>query len=247
MLYQIILASIIGGILSLGGGIFLLWKRELANKLSFYLISFAAGSLLGAAFFDLIPEALEGGGVAVVPFILLGILIVFIFESSLGWYHHHDQHLHDEHTFTVHTVLFGDALHNFIDGIAIAIGFAVSVEVGITTTFAVFVHEIPQEIGDFGILIQRGYSRAKIIFYNFLTALATLVGAVFAYFLFPFASEMFIFYALAVAAGTFIYISTSDLIPELRKYATGNLGVRHAIIIFIGIFVVAIMSDIIPG
>ena len=247
MLYQIILASVVGGVLSLIGGVFLLWKRELANRLSFYLISFAAGSLLGAAFFDLIPEALEGGGVAVVPFILLGILITFMFESVLGLYHHHDQHLHDEHTFTVHTVLFGDAFHNFIDGIAIAIGFSISVEVGVTTTFAVFIHEIPQEIGDFGILIQRGYSRAKILLFNFLTALATLVGAILAYFLLPFTSDIFIFYALAVAAGTFIYISTSDLIPELRKYANGSFGMGHVVIIFIGIFAVALISAIIPG
>lgn len=250
MLYQIIIATVIGGILSLVGGIILLWREKFAKRISLYLISFAAGSLLGAAFFEILPEAINGIGESALGFVVLGILLVFIFEKFLGWHHHHD-HRHDDtfesHTFSVQTVLLGDALHNFIDGIAIALGFLVSVEVGIATTLAVFVHEIPQEIGDFGVLIKRGYARKKIILYNFITALTALLGALVAFFFMPFFPENFVFYALAVAAGTFVYISTSDLIPELRQSSNGGLDLGHTAALLLGVIAVASISSIIPG
>jgi zinc and cadmium transporter len=246
MLFQILIASTIGGVLSLIGGILLLWKESFAKRISFYLVSFAAGSLLGAAFFDLLPEALEGGGEKVLPYALAGVLLVLLFEKTLGWYHHHDQEYHQGYTFSAQSVLFGDALHNFVDGITIALGFFISLPVGIATTFAVFVHEIPQEIGDFGILIQRGYPRIKIITYNLLTALATLVGAVFAYYLAPFLPAEFIYFGLALAAGTFIYISTADLIPEMREHTAGGFGFFHVLTIFAGVITVVVLSGIIP-
>jgi len=250
MLYQIIIATVIGGILSLIGGIVLLWHEQFAKRASLYLISFAAGSLLGAAFFEILPEAIEGVGEGALAFVVFGILIIFIFEKFLGWYHHHD-HRHDDafesHTFSAQTVLFGDALHNFIDGIAIALGFLVSVEVGIATTLAVFVHEIPQEIGDFGVLIKRGYERKKIILYNFLTSLTALVGALATFFFLPLFPTNFIFYALATAAGTFVYISTSDLIPELRESSNGGLDLGHTFALLLGLFAVIFVSTIITA
>ena len=245
MLYQIILASVIGGVLSLMGGLVLLWKEEFAKRISFYLISFAAGSLLGAAFFEILPEALAGAGEGVLAFALLGIVLVLIFEKFLGYFHHHDQELHPS-SLSVHTVLLGDTLHNFIDGVAIALAFAVSPQVGISTTFAVFIHEIPQEIGDFGVFIRHGYSRVKIIGYNLITAGATLVGAVITYFAFPYFPENAMFYGLGLAAGTFIYISTSDLIPELREHTAGGFGLAHILVILLGIATVALLSGIIP-
>ncbi|MDP3953705.1 MAG: ZIP family metal transporter [bacterium] len=245
MLYQIIVASVIGGVLSLIGGLILLWREAFARKVAFYLVSFAAGALLGAAFFDLIPEALEGGGEEVVGFILVGIILVFVFERFLGWYHYHNGHPHEHHTFTVQSVLLGDTLHNFIDGAAIALSFAVSTEVGITTTLAVFVHEIPQEIGDFGVLIKKGYQRGRIVLFNLLTALATLVGAILTYFLFPYFPEGIVYYGLALTAGTFIYISTADLIPELREHTSGGFGMGHAAMILLGIVTVVLLSGII--
>lgn len=245
MLYQIVLASVLGGLLSLIGGVVLLWKEEFAQKISFYLVSFAAGSLLGAAFFDLIPEALEGVGEDALVLVLLGIMLIFFFERFLGWYHYHSSTPHEHHTFTIQTVLFGDTLHNFIDGVAIALSFAVSTEVGVATTFAVFVHEIPQEIGDFGIFIRKGYKRAKILFFNFLTALATLLGAVGTYLLLPWISESMNAYGLAITAGTFIYISTADLIPELREHTAVGFGLGHTLAILLGIITVFALSGII--
>lgn len=251
MFYQIIIASLIGGVVSLSGGFLLLWRERFAKRISLYLVSFAAGSLLGAAFLELLPEALAGIGEDAFFFVLAGIISVFVFEKFLGWYHHHDLH-HNKDTFepssfSVQTILFGDTLHNFIDGIAITLGFAVSFEVGLATTVAVFLHEIPQELGDFGVLINRGVKKKKIIFYNIITALATLVGAILAFIFLPFLPDEFIFYALAVAAGTFIYISTSDLIPELREHSKGGPDIGHTFAILFGIIAVAFLSAVIPG
>lgn len=247
MFYQIILASLIGGVLSLSGGLVLLWREKFAKKVSIYLISFAAGSLLGAAFLEIIPETHEFIGDTAFMFVVFGILMIFIFEKFLGWYHYHDQR-HDsetfEHTFSAQTVIFGDALHNFIDGIAIALGFLVSFEIGVATTGAVFLHEIPQEIGDFGVLIRRGYSRRKIISYNLFTAMTTVVGAILAYFMMPFLPDTFMFVALAVAAGVFIYISTSDLIPELREHSSGRLDIGHTLALLLGITSVMFLSTL---
>ena len=245
MFYQIILASLLGGVLSLLGGVALLWREEFAKKISFYLVSFAAGALLGAAFFDLIPESFNGVGEKSLAFVLWGIVLIFFFERFLGWYHYHSGVPHEHHSFTVQSVLLGDTLHNFIDGAAIALSFAVSAEVGVATTFAVFIHEIPQEIGDFGILIKKGYRKAKILFFNFLTALATLVGAIVTYLLLPWISESVISYGLAVTAGTFIYISTADLIPELREHNAGGFGMGHTLAILLGIITVSFLSGII--
>ena len=245
MFYQIILASLLGGVLSLIGGVILLWREDFAKKISFYLVSFAAGALLGAAFFDLIPEALSGAGEKALVSVLVGIFVIFFFERFLGWYHYHNGAPHEHHSFTVQSVLLGDTLHNFIDGVAIALAFAVSTEVGIATTFAVFVHEIPQEMGDFGIFIKKGYKRIKILFFNLMTALATLVGAVVTYLFLPWISETVISYGLAITAGTFIYISTADLIPELREHTEGGFGMGHTLAILLGVITVFLLSGII--
>ena len=247
MLYQIISASLIGGVLSLAGGFVLLWREKFAKKISLYLVSFAAGSLLGAAFLEIIPEAYEGIGETAFMYVVTGIVLIFVFEKFLGWYHHHDQsHSTEifEHTYSAQTVIFGDAIHNFIDGIAITLGFLVSFDVGLTTTVAVFLHEIPQEIGDFGVLIRRGYSRAKIIFYNLVTAFTTVVGSILAYFIMPFLPSSVMFFALSIAAGVFIYISTSDLIPELREHSNGKLDIGHAAALVCGIVSVALLSTL---
>ena len=242
MLYQILIARTLGGLLSLVGGLLLLWREEFAKKISYYLVSFAAGSLLGAAFFDILPEAIEGAGEGVLVFVLVGILFVLLFEKGLGFFHHHDHEAHKN--FSAQTILFGDTLHNFIDGIAIALGFMVSFQVGVATTIAVFFHEIPQEIGDFGVLIKSGYSKAKIIGYNLMTAASTLVGAVLTFYAAPWLPEGFIYYGLALAAGTFIYISTSDLIPELREQTRGGFGTLHLLMILTGISTVVLLSGI---
>jgi zinc and cadmium transporter len=244
MFYQILIASLIGSVAAMAGGFFLLYREAWAKKVSLLLVSFAAGTLLGAAFFELIPEVMESpAGESVLLWVVAGIMIIFIFEKFLKWYHCHNREVCDYHTFSG-TVLFGDAAHNFIDGIAIALSFSVSVELGIATTMAVFFHEVPQEIGDFGVLLHAGYSKAKVFFYNLLTAAATPVGAIIAYFLTPTVSDL-IWYFLAFAAGTFIYISASDLMPEVRHKARAKEFI-HIFLVLVGIAVIWGLGLLIP-
>ncbi|MDP3725439.1 MAG: ZIP family metal transporter [Nanoarchaeota archaeon] len=244
MLIQIIIASSIGSILALMGGIVLLWKKDWMKRVSLFLVSFAAGTLLGAAFFDLLPEALEAaeGKNGVFAAVVLGILAIFIFEKILRWHHCHDEKC-DERVLSS-SVLCGDAIHNFLDGIAIAAAFLVGVPVGIATTIAVFFHEVPQEIGDFGVLLHAGYSKGKILMLNVLTAMTTFAGAIGGYFLLSYI-EHWIGYILAFTAGVFIYIATSDLIPEVRhKEERRALG--HTITVIIGVVLIFIIGALLP-
>lgn len=235
MFFQIIIASLIGSVFALVGGVLLLTKERLARKLSLVLVSFAVGSLLGAAFFELLPEALEQAESRnVFTFVIAGMLTLFIFEKFLKWYHCHDRETCDVHTFSS-AVLFGDSIHNFIDGIIIALSFSLGVPAGIATTIAVFFHEVPQEIGDFGVLLHAGYSKGKVLLYNTLTALITPVGAVVGYIALPLISGV-LPQLISFAAGTFIYIAISDLMPELRHRTRGP-DFFHLFAIFFGLFV----------
>ncbi len=239
MLVQVLIASLIGSVVALVGGVILLYKERWIKKISLYLVSFAAGALLGAAFFDLLPEAMEkGGGNGIFIAILAGILAFFLVEKMFKWHHCHDEKC-DARTLSS-VVIFGDAIHNFLDGIAIAAAFLASVPVGIATTIAVFFHEVPQEIGDFGVLLHNGYTRKKIFLYNFFGALATPAGALMGYFLLTYISP-WLGTILAFTAGAFIYISASDLIPEVRHKEKGN-EFGHVFTIILGIAVVFLVG-----
>ena len=253
MLLQILGASVIGSVCALVGGVILLWREKLARRFSLTFVSFAVGSLIGAAFLELIPEALgENGYESIAPFVIAGVFVIFLFEKILHWYHAHE-HDHDStgpsesatqsspvppraRTVTA-SLIAGDSLHNFIDGIAIAFSFAASVEIGIATTIAVFFHEVPQEIGDFAILLHMGYEKKKVFLYNLVSALATPVGALVGYLLSGTVAP-YIPAFLAFAAGTFIYIAVSDLLPELRhKHSAGGVG--HLVAMILGVLVIA--------
>lgn len=217
-------------------GVFTLSMNDRWLKASvFALVSLAVGALLGDAFIHLIPEAYETSTDVLLTSlsILAGILIFFILEKVLHWHHHHGYEESEEAVHPVgKLVLVSDGVHNFIDGIIIGAAYLVSLPVGIATTIAVILHEIPQEIGDFGVLIHSGYSKMRALWLNFLSALLAVAGAVLALFLGE-ASETFTTYLLPVAAGGFIYIAMSDLIPELHK----TKRVRHSTIQFLAILV----------
>lgn len=233
---QIIIASVIGSIFALVGGVILLWKKDLAKKFSLYLISFAAGSLLGAAFFELLPKILEKkDATSIFTFTISGIIALFIFEKILKWYHCHNREVCNYHTFSS-AVLFGDAIHNFIDGVIIALSFSLDVGAGIAATIAIFFHEVPQEIGDFGVLIHAGYKKSKVLSYNFLTALSTPLGAAFGYFSLSQISN-YIPYFISFAAGSFIYIAASDLMPEIR-HKTRGVNLIHILVIIAGVLLI---------
>lgn len=188
------------------------------NKGVKFLVSFAAGALLGDVFIHLIPEmAVEGNlNFNVSISILVTIVGFFILEKYLHWHHHHegDAAEHALHPF-VFTNLAGDAVHNIVDGMIIGAAYLVSIEVGIATTIAVILHEIPQEIGDFGVLVYGGLSRAKALFYNFISALSALIGTILVLALGP--TEELVSVFLAMGIGSFIYIASSDLIPAIHR------------------------------
>jgi zinc and cadmium transporter len=200
-------------------GVLVLWlKDKQLEKILLYLVSFSVGGLFGDAFIHLIPEAIEesGFGTSVSLLILLGIIFSFIMEKFLQWRHCHiptsSEHPHS----FAYMNLFGDAVHNLIDGLIVGGSYLVSVPIGISTTLAVVFHEIPQEFGDFGVLIHGGFKKRKAVWFNFLTALTAILGAVIA--LVVGATLVgFIPLLIPFAAGNFIYIAGSDLIPELRK------------------------------
>jgi len=225
----------LGSVASLIGGIFLLWKENWARKITFYLVSFAAGALLGAAFLHLLPDAINEGGSTMFFYVLLGIVAMFLTEKFLLWYHCHVGEC-EVHVFS-YTVLFGDAVHNFIDGIVIGASFLVSIPLGIITSLAVAFHEIPQEIGDFAVMLHGGMKRKKVLFYNLLTALLAIFAAVLTY-VFSSGLQRAIIPLIAFAAGNFIYIALSDLIPEIHKETKRSKIIVQIFLLFIGILVI---------
>lgn len=237
---MVIIAALAGGVVSLLGGLYLLYGHMSARTVQRVAVPFAAGALLAASFIDLLPEALEeGGGQLVMLTVLMGFIGFFLLERFIGWFHHHHEHTGEAkgRRSTKALIVVGDTLHNFIDGLAIGVAFLVNPATGIITTIAVAAHEIPQEVGDFGLLLAKGMSKKRIIIVNLLSALATLVGAVLVFGL----GENFAIsepILLALTAGFFIYIAASDIIPtihaEPRKIA--NL---QALILMFGIFFVA--------
>ncbi|HLC54564.1 MAG TPA: ZIP family metal transporter [Candidatus Nanoarchaeia archaeon] len=191
------------------------------NKLKrvvLYLVSFAAGALLGDVFLHLLPELIEEAGFSLgLAFTALGgIGVSFVIEKFVHWRHCHIPHSKEHpHPFAVMN-LVGDGVHNFIDGIVVGASYLASVPVGIATTIAVFLHEIPQEIGDFGVLLHGGFSKGRALFLNFLLALTALLGVI-VVFVLGSRVEGILPFAIAFAGGAFLYIAGSDLIPELHK------------------------------
>lgn len=206
-----------------------------------YLISFAAGALFGDAFLHLLPEVSENGlEVVSAGGVLAGITTFFVLEKVIHWRHCH-MPLNKEHVHPfAYMNLVGDALHNFIDGVIIAASYLVSVPAGIATTIAVALHEIPQEIGDFGVLVHGGFSRGKALALNFITALAAVLGAVIAL-LATTLVERLELVLVPFAVGGFLYIAGSDLIPELHKETTPWRSVLQVFAFLAGIGVMALL------
>ncbi len=242
----IISFTLLGSVVSLIGGVLLLAREKLALRISHLLSSFAAGVLLATAFMDLLPEAMEHaseGGLEVNIFMwaFMGVLTFFLIERFIHWFHHHHSHgkieSKEEKNTIIPLIVIGDSVHNFVDGVVIAAAFLVDISLGIITTFAVAAHEIPQEIGDFGIMLHRGVKRTKILTINFLSACSALVGALLAYFLGE-GIEGILPIFLSLAAGFFIYISLSDLIPEIHSEDNRKVAFLETVILITGALVV---------
>jgi zinc and cadmium transporter len=214
-----IISVLMVSLISLVGVFALSFDQKKLYKVLIYLVSFSAGTLMGDAFLHLIPEAFENSGNSVqISFSILGgILIFFLIEKSIRWRHCHEEPCEDHpHPFS-YVILFGDSIHNFIDGMIIAASFLVSIPLGIATTTAVIFHEIPQEIGDFASLVYAGFSRGKALLFNFITALTAVLGAILILAINLNVANLTSF-LVPFAAGGFIYIAGTDLIPELHKH-----------------------------
>ncbi len=215
VLIWILISTFVVSALSLIGVITLAIKDKLLHKVLFCLIGFSAGSLIGGAFLHILPEAVENAAsIKVFSSFILGLILFFLMEHYFYWRHCHDGFC-DVHAFT-YLNLVGDSFHNFIDGMVIAASYVVSLKLGLVTTIAVILHEIPQELGDFGVLIYGGFSKKKALFYNFISALTAVIGALIGYSLtgvIPAISN----FILPLTAGGFTYIAMSDLIPEIHK------------------------------
>ena len=195
------------------GILFIGLNEAFLRRILMALVGFASGSLIGGAFIHLLPESLEETGQVIFYYVIVGIVFFFIMEKFLYWRHCHEGKC-PIHIFA-YLNLIGDGVHNFIDGMIIAASFILSYDLGIATTLAVIFHEIPQEIGDFGVLIYGGIGKRKALAYNFVSALAAIVGALITYHLaYIQGLEQFL---VPFAAGGFIYIAATDLMPELHK------------------------------
>jgi zinc and cadmium transporter len=260
-LFWIILATSVSGVLSvLAAGTFLALPARSREAALPHLVSFATGALLGAALLALIPHAVEGAGIGNVHQVgialIAGIALFFILEKFLLWRHCHDDHCH-EHTVTddhQHNhdharqkasgslVLIGDALHNVLDGVLIAAAFLTDVHLGIVTALAIMAHEIPQEVGNFAVLLHSGVTRGRAIGLNLLTSLTAVLGGVVGYFALGTALTVLPF-ALAVAAASLLYVAVADLIPGLHRKIDPRSSVMQVLLIGCGIAIIALAEN----
>jgi zinc and cadmium transporter len=233
LLLWIVGSTTLVSLLSLIGITTLLIKDQFLKQILLVLVGFSAGALMGGAFLHLLPEALgHSPSIHIFSYLLVGFVIFFLLERFLHWRHCHQREC-NVHTFT-YMNLVGDGIHNFIDGLVIAASFVFSIQIGITTTFAVIAHEIPQELGDFGVLVYGGFAKFKALFYNLLSALTAIFGALLGFFLLPLIDNLASF-LVPFAAGGFLYIAGSDLIPELHKEANLKRSILSFIFFLVGI------------
>tara|TARA_Y100000310_G_C20435367_1_gene693460 strand:- start:14 stop:760 length:747 start_codon:yes stop_codon:yes gene_type:complete len=231
----IILMTLANGVVALIGAFILLISKRDLNKILIFLVAFAIGSLIGGAVFHLIPEALEElSSITTFGVGFLGVIVFYSLEKFLHWRHCHKNGKCDEHPYT-HLILYGDGLHNFIDGLIIASSFIISIPLGILTSILIIAHELPQEIGHIGILIYGGFTKVRALFYNFLAQLTAVLGGILGYFFLQ--VNQYAIYLLPFAAGGFLYIAIGDLIPEIFKQKDLKKIIINIIAIIIGLAV----------
>lgn len=247
-------------LVSFSGAILFVLKETKVNKYLILFVAIAAGSLLATSFFHLIPESIhlfeaaaehvdtaevggEGHETIFWPsyFILFGILFFYIIEKFIHWHHHHEIDCHKHSLSTLSLV--GDGFHNFMDGILIAAAFLVDIRLGIITAFSIALHEIPQEVGDLAILLHSGFSKAKALFWNFMSALLSLLGALIAYFSFT-SIENALPLLVAFTAGCFIYIALADIVPELKHRKSDFNQMTITIFFLLGIVMVFFLTQL---
>lgn len=266
-IFYILIATFIVSMISLSGVLFLIFSEKWIKNFLIFFVAIAAGALLGNAFFHLIPESFEmhldsiessttadntevegeHSEVFLLPsiFILCGIIVFYLIEKFVNWHHHHDIDCHN-HSLSALS-LVGDAFHNIIDGVLIAVAFMADVKLGILTTFAVILHEFPQEIGDYSILLHSGYSKTKALLWNFLSSLTGVAGGVITYFMLN-GLNNYLPSLIGFTAGGFIYIALADIIPELHSHSKESKTKRKLLVsgfFFFGIVMMYLLVKLI--
>lgn len=243
-LFWIILLNSAISLISLIGVSTFLIKYLRKSQFSGFVISFSAGVLLSSAFLNMLTEAVDESNGSILIYALFGMVIGFLMERSMLWYHHHHSETHNIKP-TASIVLLGDAIHNFIDGLAIAATAVISPQSAIVMTIGIAAHEIPQEFADFMILVHSGMKRKTALFYNFISALTAIFGGIAGYF-FINRFHYLLPVALALTGGTFIYIAAADLIPSLHENYHKNKSRNQTFAFLLGIFLIYFLSVIVP-
>lgn len=241
LILWILVFSLFGSIGAIAGAALLLvLPAVIRGRLVPYLISYATGTLLGAAFLGMIPAALEQAPArGILATVLAGMVLFFVLEKLVLWRHCHDRDC-EVHGQAAPLILVGDAFHNFVDGVVIAAAFLTSIPLGVATAIAVIAHEVPQEVGDFAILLDSGYSRSKALLLNSLSAATTLPGALAAYFWLA-DTHTLVPYVLALSAASFIYIASADLVPNLHRRIAPADAVRQVALLLLGIGTIVLL------
>lgn len=243
---QILMATLVVSLVSFAGVFTLFKKREISSVTLGLFVSFAAGTILAVVFFDLIPESFRLVGNLI--WVLVGVILFFVVESFMHWHHHGEDY--EKHKHQIKPVVFlnlaGDALHNFIDGVLIAASFLVSAATGIATTLAMGLHEIPQEIADYVILVRGGLSKGRAILFNFISAAFAILGGIVGYFFLVGVGNL-LPYFISLAAGGFLYIATTDILPEIHKERRSYKRIILEIIVFlIGVLLIGLIIGLFP-
>lgn len=228
----IVLGGLLMSLIALVGGVTLVLSEQTLKRLLLPLVALAAGTLIGGAFFHMIPEAVDalGNRTSVYAWVLAGFITFFALEQFLHWHHCHRPS--GAHRPLTYLILLADGLHNFIGGLAVAGAFLIDVKVGITAWIAAAAHEVPQELGDFGILVHGGWTKGRALLFNLLSALTFLLGGLVAYFA---SLKVDVTFLLPFAAGNFIYIAAADLIPEVNHQESAKLSVVHFLALLLGV------------
>lgn len=248
VLFYILISTFLISFIAFIGVFTLFLKEKLLDRILLILVAFSAGALIGGAFLHLIPEAIEKVGLEensllkIFLYLIFGFCIFFILEQFIKWHHHHATQ-HPEIASFSYLILISDAVHNFIDGLIIAASFVVAFPIGVATALAVALHEIPQEIGDYGVLVYGGFKRIKALFLNFLSAISVIFGGIVGFLLSEKIGQSIVF-LLPFAAGNFIYIAASDLIPEIKQKECFSKSITYFLVFLLGIVLMLLIKII---
>lgn len=247
MLLNILFFTFLASIVSLFLVSILLLKEQVIHRISFSLVAFAAGALLATAFLDTMKEAINLAGESIFLYVTVSFAAFFVIERLFVFIHHHDEDTAPKEELgfkiPIPLLLFGDGLHNFIDGASIAASFLVSFPLGLVTSLTVFIHEIPHELGDFGILIHKGWSRGRVLGFNIISGFAAIAGALLAFYLgnvFDKATPIL----LAITTGNFLYLSAANLVPEIHNKAKQSLAIKESFSFIFGIVLIALLIQL---